>query len=81
MEEIKVNNEIPQPSGPCQKCNQRPATAFWTGSEGAIGFVHGFYQQWCEVCCLEESLKYAREQAARIPELEDQLAKLLAKEQ
>lgn len=71
---------LPKPTGTCQKCHKRPATAFWTGDEGTIAFIHGFYQMWCEICCVEEQLKVARKSAERIPEMEKHLADLKAKE-
>jgi len=81
VEEINLANTSTQPSGTCQNCQQRPATTFWTGTEGTLAFVHGMYQQWCMVCCLKEQLRYAREQAARIPEIEAHLAQLETKEE
>lgn len=61
-------------TGPCQHCNSRPATTFW--SEGTMAFVHGAYQSWCEQCCVEEQLTHARKMAASIPELERRLEQL-----
>ena len=61
----------------CAKCQQRPATTWWT-AEGTIALVHGFYEARCEVCCLEEQLENARRLAASIPEMEARLAALKA---
>lgn len=67
--------ELEQPSGTCTNCHQRPATAWWS-PEGVLGFVHGNRAAWCRVCVVETQLQHAREQAARIPELEAQLQQL-----
>lgn len=60
----------------CANCQQRQATLNWVGEGGTLGFVHGMYQRWCEVCATTAQLKYAREQAAMIPALELKLAGL-----
>lgn len=69
-----------QPHGPCDNCHQRPATAWWCPS-GTIGFVHGFAAAWCQVCVVTEQLRHARDMAARIPELEQELQRLQAADQ
>jgi hypothetical protein len=68
----------PKPGGTCQRCEKRPATKWW--SEGTIAFVHGMKAAWCERCCVEEQLKFARERAAVVPALEKQLADIDAAE-
>ncbi len=65
---------LPEPSGECSNCHQRPATVFWTGEGGSLAFVHGCYESWCKPCTLKAQLDYARERAAAIPELERELA-------
>ena len=62
----------------CQHCKQREATVKWVGEGGTIAFVHGCYENWCEVCALEAQLAHAKERAAEIPEMERQLAELKA---
>lgn len=52
----------------CQKCGIGEGTQTWCES-GAIGYVHGLSQQWCDRCVLTTQLAYARERAAAIPEL------------
>lgn len=64
----------------CGNCQQRPATKIWTGDGGSLAYIHGFYSRWCEQCVLEAQLVYARQQAERIPELERQLALVMAPE-
>lgn len=76
-EEIELAQSLnPKPNGPCSVCKQRPATLWWT--EGTIAYVHGMKQARCERCCVEEQLKFARERAAVIPELERRLARIAA---
>lgn len=60
----------------CQRCNERPGTETWCDS-GVLGFVHGMSAQWCERCVVEEQLAHARKAAARIPELEAELSRIL----
>lgn len=68
----------PTPSGPCSICEKRPATLWW--SEGALAFARGMKQARCERCAVEEQLKFARERAAAVPELEKRLAAIDATE-
>lgn len=63
----------------CQKCEKREATENWSAG-GVMDYIHGFSQKWCKPCVLEEQLKFCREQAARIPGLERELADLLGYE-
>ena len=67
---------LPEPSGDCANCGQRPATQFWVGEGGMLAYTHGHYQSWCEPCVLQAQLDYARERAEAIPDLERQLAAL-----
>lgn len=55
----------------CAECGKTRLTFIFT--EDVFHFTHGMYKRVCEVCLLEMQLKYAREQAAKIPELEEQL--------
>ena len=64
----------------CQRCKKRKATENWTNEGGLLAFIHGMYQQWCRICCLEEQLRFARKQAAGIPNLEKILVEELKKE-
>jgi len=59
----------------CARCRTREATT-------TIGPVADwrFSRPSCEVCVVEVQLEHARERAAAIPELEKQLADLLAGE-
>jgi len=61
------------PKGTCQKCGERPATIVWA-PDGTMGLIHGGYQYWCARCALREQVEHARACAARLPELERQLA-------
>lgn len=64
----------------CANCKKRVATQNWVGEGGVFSFVHGLYQEWCEICCITEQLKYAKQQAEKIPELEKKLEELTALE-
>lgn len=65
------------PSGPCEACGVREASCWWTGNASMIDVAHGRgVFAWCTRCCLEAQLTYAREQAARIPALETELAEI-----
>lgn len=61
----------------CDNCKVRPATQWWCGDGGIMGFIHGARWPWCMICITEEQLKHARERAAEIPALEDKLQKLM----
>lgn len=63
-----------EPSGPCANCGKHEATQRWIGDGGSLAYIHGMYSFWCECCVFKEQLRYARERAAAIPELERQLA-------
>ncbi len=71
---------LPQPSGDCRNCGQRPATELWIGDGGSLAFVHGHYQPWCKPCTLQVQLDHARKRAKAIPELERELAVLIVVE-
>jgi protein-arginine kinase activator protein McsA len=43
----------------CQHCHKREATVNWVGEGGMMNFIHGFYERWCEQCCLEAEVAYA----------------------
>ena len=61
----------------CQNCGKRPGTEKWVGEGSTLDYIHGFYSKWCKICCLEEQLKFHKEAASRIPEIEKELAELL----
>jgi hypothetical protein len=61
------------PRGPCQECGERPATILWA-PDGTMGMIHGGYRYWCNRCALRVQVEHARLCAARLPELERQLA-------
>lgn len=65
-----------QPSGKCRRCVDNDATTWWTGEGGTLAFIRGWAQAWCERCCTEEQLKYARDAAARVSALEEKLEQL-----
>jgi hypothetical protein len=54
----------------CAKCKKRKATAWWTGENGVMGAIHGMAEAYCDICVVLSQLKYAKEQAARLPALE-----------
>lgn len=60
----------------CQRCNERPADEWWVDDGGMLAMTHGHYQAWCMRCIVTAQLKYAREAAATVPELEKKLAQL-----
>lgn len=64
----------PQDAGLCRNCRQRPGVKTWLGTGSAMDYIHGGGAWWCERCCLIAQLAYARDAAARIPDLERQLA-------
>lgn len=59
----------------CQSCGEHEATLVWIGEGSLLDFVHGFHENWCEICTVKVQLEKAREMAAKIPELEAKLAK------
>lgn len=61
------------PRGTCQECGERPATILWA-PDGTMGAIHGGYRYWCKRCALRVQVAHARDCAARLPELERQLA-------
>jgi len=65
-----------QPAGPCKRCQANPATVWWVGEGGGLALAHGFKKPWCERCCIEVLLEYARTAAAGIQDLENKLAVL-----
>jgi len=80
-----VHVDVPPPDpdefkvkGTCQKCGQRPATDWWVGEGGALAWTHGMRAAWCKLCVVTEQLRYCREQAARVPELEAELLRVTA---
>lgn len=70
----------PEEKRVCQKCGQREGTENWTGEGGTLAYVHGMYQKWCKICCIEEQLRYARERMESIPKLIKELNDLLEQE-
>lgn len=52
----------------CSKCKERIAKVIW--SEGVMAAIHGAYTYYCLLCSLREQLKHAREQAAKVIDLE-----------
>ena len=64
----------------CQKCGERPGTENWVGEGGTLAFVHGLVALWCKVCVLEAQLKYAKDRASQIPNIEKQLLEAKNKE-
>jgi protein-arginine kinase activator protein McsA len=44
----------------CQHCHKREATVHWVGEGGVLDFVHGMYEEWCEICSLEAQLAHAK---------------------
>ncbi len=57
----------------CQNCKKHQASLDWVGDGGALALAHGFKVRWCECCAVKEQLKHARERAAAIPDLEEEL--------
>lgn len=66
-----------RPTGPCERCTIRPAQHWWVGGGDAIALAHGQVWAWCERCCVEEQVRHAEEQAARLPGLRTRLAELV----
>jgi len=44
-----------------------------------MSFIHGMSQQWCKYCVIKEQLDFARKQAERVPQLEEELKRELLK--
>jgi hypothetical protein len=57
----------------CDHCKKHKATVIWLGSGGMLEYTHGMCEYICICCSLKAQLKYAKEQAERIPELEKEL--------
>jgi len=55
--------------GVCEECGKRPATQKWVGEAGALAYIHGFYQNWCDQCCVKAQLLYALQRGRAIPGL------------
>lgn len=61
----------------CINCSMRKGTERWVGDYDAITAARtGWHQMWCKRCVIVAQLERAKELAARIPELERQLAEL-----
>ena len=68
-----------QPTGKielCQNCHKRKATQNWVGTGDVLGFIHGSYERWCERCCVEAQLKFAKQHKNDIQKLERKLKNL-----
>lgn len=61
----------------CQNCGKREATQ--TFAQDEMSFIHGMTSQWCDYCVVKTQLDNAREQAKRIPILEQKLKLILFK--
>ena len=61
----------------CEKCKKHTASHIWVGDGGAMAFVHGQYEEWCECCIIKTQLASFRLHAKQIPILEKKL--LIAK--
>lgn len=59
----------------CDNCHRRPGTSPWGD------LTRGLLQYWCPDCVISTQLEHAREQAARIPDLEHRLTEIRASEQ
>ena len=44
----------------CQHCHKRKATIKWVGEGGMLAFLHGAYEMWCNRCCDEAQLAFAK---------------------
>ena len=60
----------------CQKCKKREATTKWVGEGGVVDFIHGMYQEWCGICCLEAQIAYAEKHKNDLKKLKEKLKKL-----
>lgn len=60
----------------CVNCKIRESTLDWVGEGGALAYVHGMSQPWCDRCAVEAQLAYVRKQAEQIPVLERRLKEL-----
>lgn len=56
----------------CSRCGIHPATTMV--AESALDWAHGFYENLCICCAVYQRLEIARKAAARIPDLEKELA-------
>jgi len=61
----------------CAVCKARKATCWFTGGN-MMSAIHGDLQPRCDPCVVREQLEAARKAAAKIPELEAELARLEA---
>ena len=62
--------EEPEPGGPCFRCKKHPGTEIVHGMPGGISY-------WCRPCIVRSQLEHAIGEAAKIPELKAELARLL----
>jgi len=51
----------------CSNCGKREATTKWLGHGSTMDLIHGNYQMWCEICCLEYQIKYNKQQLVELP--------------
>ncbi len=66
----------------CANCKFREGKNNWTGETTGVDAIRrmGSWPKWCDLCVAEAQLKYAREAAAKIPDLERKVAELLLAE-
>ena len=62
----------------CENCGHREATVRWAGDSDSLSIARNpqHLTDWCERCCIEAQLEYARERAKAIPALERRLREL-----
>lgn len=60
----------------CANCGEREGTQKWVANGGVMDLIHGFYEMWCEVCCLTKQIEFAEERAAEIPVMRARLKEL-----
>ncbi len=60
----------------CENCHKRIATTKWVGEGSMMDFVHGGYEEWCEICCLRAQIVYAEKHKNDLRELKEKLKKL-----
>lgn len=69
-------NETIRAEWECANCHIRPGTVDWVGENGMAGYIHGWFEKWCERCVLEAQIAYAELRAASLPGLRERLEEL-----
>lgn len=72
---MATESRLGAPSGPCQNCDERPATVRWMGKRSIAEVTRNprLLASWCMRCVLKAQIENAERAAASLPELRAQL--------